>query len=400
MSKVNLFSRIKIRGITFENRIWVSPMSMYNAEEGTILSRTKNKKYSDKKLETGFVNDFHLVNYGMKCFGAGAITVEGTSISEEGRITIGDLGIYRDEHIEGHKRIVDFVRKNSTAKVGVELSHAGRKASTFKPYGERQSIIPLDEGGWTQLSPSESPFVPSWRKPKVLTEEKIKDIIHDEWVGCVRRCKAAGYDYILLHAGFGFLIHQFLSPLSNCRTDKYGGSLHKRHTFLLELVEAIRKEWEKPLFVRIASEDGAEGGSGVEDAVMLCESLQKSGVDLVDVSGGGIVPNSFNFTASMDELSHKMKKALPQFPMSVCGGITTPEKVNEIVSEGKADAAVIARQFLRDPLFALNAAKKYNQFVEWPIEWGYALDPVHHKPTSEKKKLKEELRNKFGESKH
>ena len=272
MSK--LFSPLKIKDITFKNRIVISPMCMYSAVDG-------------------FANDWHLVHLGSRAVGGAALIIqEATAVSAEGRITAGDLGLYDEEHIGMLQKITAFIRQQG-AVVGIQLAHAGRKASCQKPW-EGGKQVKASQGGWSTVAPSAIPFFPDDDDaPLTLDEQGIQKVISD-FRTAAQRALQAGYQLIEIHGAHGYLIHEFLSPLSNHRTDQYGGTFENRIRLLLSIIKEIQTVWPAnlPLFVRISATDWAEGGWNPDEAVRLANILKKNGVDLIDSSSGGLVPHA------------------------------------------------------------------------------------------------------------
>jgi 2,4-dienoyl-CoA reductase-like NADH-dependent reductase (Old Yellow Enzyme family) len=349
MSK--LFSPLNIREITLKNRIAISPMCMYSATGG-------------------LANDFHLVHYGSRAIGgAGLIIQEATAVSPEGRITPGDLGLWEDSQLEKYIGIVKFVHGHG-AIMGIQLAHAGRKASCAKPWnGGKQISQP--EGGWKTISSSAIAFNNDDDAPAALDNTGIKKVVAD-FKAAAKRALQAGYKVIEIHSAHGYLIHQFLSPLSNLRTDNYGGSFENRIRLLLEVVEAIRSEWPQnlPLFVRLSATDWVEGGWNEQETVKLAAILKSKDVDLVDSSSGGMVPYAKipigpGFQVVFAE---KIKKEAGIMTGAV-GLITAAKQAEEIVASGKADLVLIARASLRDPHYPLHAARELGADVEWPVQY-------------------------------
>jgi 2,4-dienoyl-CoA reductase-like NADH-dependent reductase (Old Yellow Enzyme family) len=349
MSK--LFSSLSIKDITFRNRIAVSPMCQYSAVDG-------------------FANEFHLVHLGSRALGgAGLIIQEATSVSPEGRITPGDLGLWDDRHIEKLQGIVKFIHEYG-AIAGIQLAHAGRKASCAKPwYGGNQ--LSQNEGGWKTVAPSSISFNPEDDSPMALNEDGIHRIIAD-FKAAARRASQAGYKLVEIHGAHGYLIHQFLSPLSNHRTDNYGGSFENRIRLLLEIVDAIQSVWPQnlPLFVRLSVTDYVEGGWNVEETVQLATILKKNRVDLIDSSSGGMVPYAkIPFGPGYQvEFAERIKKETGIMTGAV-GLITDAHQAEEILANDKADIILIARASLRDPNFALHAAHELGDDVAWPLQY-------------------------------
>jgi len=349
MSK--LLSPLTIRDVTFRNRIVISPMCMYSAVDG-------------------FANDWHLVHLGSRAVGGAALIIqEATAVSPEGRISPGDLGLYKDDHIEMLQRITSFIHQQG-AVAGIQLAHAGRKASCAKPWDGGKQLKKKD-GGWTTIAPSSIPYYPEDEAPQVLNHEGIQKVVYDFGMAA-RRALKAGYKVIDIHAAHGYLIHQFLSPLSNHRTDSYGGSFENRIRLLLEVVEAIRKVWPSnlPLFVRISATDWAEGGWDIGEAIQLASILKQKGVDLIDTSTGGMVshakvPVGPGYQVPFAERIKKESGILT----GTVGLITQVQQAEDILQKGQADFIMIARESLRNPNFALSAAKQLGDNIEWPLQY-------------------------------
>lgn len=321
--------------------------------------------------EDGFANDWHLVHLGSRAVGgAGLIITEATAVSPEGRISPDDLGIWKDEHLTNLKRITAFLEAHG-AVPGIQLAHAGRKASHHRPWDGGKSIAPDAERGWQTVAPSPIPFIPTEPRPLELDADGIEKVLAD-FVAATRRALEAGFKVIELHAAHGYLIHEFLSPLSNQRTDQYGGSFENRIRLLLELVQRVQTVWPKeyPLFVRISATDWTEGGWTAEDAVALSAILKEKGVDAIDCSTGGNVagakiPLGPGYQVQFAE---KVKKETGILTGAV-GLITTPEHANEIVTSGQADLVLLAREFLRDPYFPIHAAQQLGAEITWPSQY-------------------------------
>lgn len=347
-----LFSPLKIKNATFKNRMVVSPMCMYSSVDG-------------------FANNFHLVHLGSRAVGGSALIIqEATAVSPEGRITHGDMGLWKDEHIEKSKEIIDFVHSQN-ALLGIQLAHAGRKASYQLPKDGARKIAPELENGWQTVSASALPFREGEPAPVALDVAGMEKLKKD-YAAATQRAGKAGYDVVEIHAAHGYLFHQFYSPLANKRTDEYGGSFENRIRLLLEITEIVRKEWpqEKPLFVRISATDWTEGGWTIEDSVKLSVELKSLGVDLIDTSSGGNVPKAIIPSAPGYQVpfAAQIKKEANILTGAV-GQITTAEQSEEILKEGKADLILYARESLRQPYFPLNAAKELNEDVEWPLQY-------------------------------
>ncbi len=346
-----LFSSFTLRGITLRNRIAVSPMCQYSAEDG-------------------FANQWHLVHYGSRAVGgAGLIIQEAAAVSPEGRITPGDLGLYSDDHIERLKEITGFIRQQG-AVPGVQLAHAGRKASCDIPLnGGRQ--LSLENSGWQTVAPSPLAFTSGERVPAGLTQEGIRKVISDFREAAVRALQA-GYKLAEVHAAHGYLIHQFLSPLSNQRSDQYGGSFENRIRLLLEVVDSIRMVWpeELPLIVRISATDYMEGGWNVDEAVKLAAILKQHGVDLIDCSSGGLIPHAripFGPGYQVAFAGRIRKEA--GIPVAAVGLITEPAQAEAILQNDQADLILLGREFLRNPHFPLYAASVLGEETDWPVQY-------------------------------
>ncbi len=348
----HLFSPIKIKNIEFKNRLVVSPMCEYSSEDG-------------------FANNWHLVHLGSRAIGgAGLIITEATAVSAEGRISPGDLGIYNDEHVTKLKEITDFIHLHG-AVAGTQLAHAGRKASHALPWDGGKQIPANEPNGWQSLAPSALAFTDAEQAPLALDKAGIEKVKAD-FKAAAKRALAAGFKVIELHAAHGYLIHEFLSPLSNHRTDEYGGSFENRVRFLLEVIESVKEEWpnENPLFIRISSTDWTEGGWTADDSVALAKILINKGIDLVDCSSGGNVaaakiPLKPGYQV---EFAEKVKKETGALTGAV-GLITTSKQADEIIQEGEADFIFMAREMLRDPYFPLRAAHELGHEAKWPVQY-------------------------------
>jgi len=320
--------------------------------------------------EDGFANDWHLVHLGSRAVGgAGLIFTEATAVSQEGRISPADLGIWKDEHIPFLQRITSFIEKQGSVP-GIQIAHAGRKSSQLPPW-EGSKEIPKEAGGWQTYAPSALAFKEGDAIPEELSTEKIKKVISD-FRDAAARAKKAGFKVIELHAAHGYLLNEFLSPLSNQRTDEYGGSFDNRCRFLLEIIESVRTVWpeEFPLFVRISATDWKEGGWNEDDSIKLAALLKTKTIDLVDCSTGGNAPDVKIPVKPLYQVSfaENIKKASGIMTGAV-GLITTPEEANEIIEEGRADLVFLAREFLRDPYFPRRAATELGADAQWPLQY-------------------------------
>ncbi|WAC09406.1 NADPH dehydrogenase NamA [Dyadobacter pollutisoli] len=349
-----LFTPFTLKSITLKNRLVVSPMCQYSSVDG-------------------FANDWHLVHLGSRAVGgAGLLITEATAVSPEGRISPQDLGIWKDEHIEKLKQITDFISAQG-AVAGVQLAHAGRKASTY-PAWKGRGHVPAEEGGWKAVSASAIAFSEKDDVPSALDLEGIRKVIEDFKLAAVRALQA-GFKVIEVHAAHGYLVHQFLSPLSNERIDDYGGSFENRIRLLLEIIDAIHSVWpaDLPLFVRISATDWAENGWDAEQSVRLAEILQTKDVALIDVSSGGLVsyakiPIGPSYQVPF---SAKIKKETGSLTGTV-GLITTSQQAEDILKNGEADLIIMAREMLRDPYFPLHAAHQLGEDIVWPIQYDRA----------------------------
>jgi 2,4-dienoyl-CoA reductase-like NADH-dependent reductase (Old Yellow Enzyme family) len=348
---MHLFDPLNIRDVTFRNRIAVSPMCQYSSTDG-------------------FANDWHLVHLGSRAVGGAALVLtEATAVLAEGRISPEDLGIWKDEHVEPLARISRFVRSQG-AIVGMQLAHAGRKGSTRAPWKESGAIVESD-GGWTPVAPSAIPFEEKYAIPTALDEGGIRRVVQG-FADATRRALEAGFQVIEIHAAYGYLIHEFLSPLSNQRTDSYGGSFENRTRLLREVIVAVRKIWPEgnPLFVRISATDWVEGGWGLQQSVELAKQIGPLGVDLIDCSSGGTVPNAKipvgpGYQVPFSEEIRRRANILT----GAIGMITSAEQAEAILRDGKADMVLMAREFLRQPYWPLSAAQELGQATPWPVQY-------------------------------
>ena len=334
-----LFAPLKIRSITLKNRIAVSPMCQYSSGDG-------------------FANDWHFVHLGCRAVGgAGLVFTEATAVSPEGRISPHDLGIWKEEHIPYLRKITQFIEKQGSVP-GMQLAHAGRKASITEPWNG-DKLIPASAGGWQTIAPSPIAFSEEKSVPAALTQGGINKIVAD-FKAAAKRALDAGFKIVELHGAHGYLINEFMSPLSNKRTDGYGGPFENRIRFLLEVIAAVRSEWPEqyPLFLRISASDWAADGWTVDDSVRLAGIVKYNGVDLVDCSSGGVVPYvkipaKPNYQVPFAEAVRKAG-----ILTGAVGIIVTAEQAEAILANGQADLIFMAREFLRDPYFPLRAARE------------------------------------------
>lgn len=345
-----LFTPLGIRSITLPNRIAMSPMCQYSAKDG-------------------YSNDWHIAHYGARAAGgAGLIIVEATAVWPEGRITPGDLGLWNDDHIPGLRRITDFITAQGSVP-GIQIAHAGRKASCAVPWeGGRQ--LDLKNGGWETVAPSAIPFSPGERAPGMADTICIERIT-DGFRNAAARALKAGFRVAEIHSAHGYLLQEFLSPLSNKRTDEYGGSYENRIRLLIEVVKTVRSVWpdEYPLFARISSTEWTEGGWTPDDSVRLAPLLKEAGADLIDCSSGGNVhdakvPAGPGYQVPFAEVVRKTG-----ILTGAVGMITGTEQAEEILSSGKADLVLMGRELLRNPYFPLQAARAMGIDINWPRQY-------------------------------
>jgi 2,4-dienoyl-CoA reductase-like NADH-dependent reductase (Old Yellow Enzyme family) len=347
----HLFDPIAFRGVTLPNRIVVSPMCQYSSTDG-------------------FPNDWHMVHLGSRAIGgAGLVFTEAAAVTAEGRISPDDLGIWNDVHIGAFHRVLRFVKGEGSA-AGIQLAHAGRKASTYRPWSG-QGAVPPEDGGWQPIGPTDQPFAPNFPTPRPMSAADIDGVV-DAFRQAARRALLAGFDVVEIHAAHGYLIHEFLSPLSNTRTDEYGGSFDNRVRLCLEVVDAVRTicNDEHPLFVRISATDWVAGGWDVDQSVELARRLQARGVDLIDCSSGGNVaraeiPLGPGYQVPFAERIRREAGVAT----GAVGLITTPQQADDIVRSGSADCVLLAREMLRNPYWPLHAARELGQEVAWPAQY-------------------------------
>ena len=320
--------------------------------------------------EDGFANDWHLVHLGSRAQGGAALVeAEASAVLAEGRITPGDLGIWKDEHIPGLERIARFIHSQG-ARAGIQLAHAGRKASMTTPFVPERLLL-ADEGGWETVGPSAIAFAQNYGVPRALDQAGI-DAVIAAFGQAARRANRAGFDFVEIHGAHGYLLHEFLSPLANQRTDRYGGSFENRTRLMIQVVDAVRAEWPDnlPLFVRISATDWVEGGWSIDESVELARLLREHGVDLVDASSGGMVPNAKIPVGPGFQAPFAARiRAEAGIATAAVGMITEPKQANELIAEGKADLVLLAREMLRDPYWPLHAAAALGETVSWPAQY-------------------------------
>ncbi len=350
----HVFDPLTLRGLTLKHRIAVSPMCMYSSADG-------------------FANDWHLVHLGSRaCGGAALVMTEATAVEPEGRISPEDLGLWKDEHIEFLKRVTDFIKSQGAAP-GIQLAHAGRKASTYSPHARAEKgCIPVGQGGWKPIAPSAIPFDAAATVPEELNMGGIRRVTR-KFEEAASRALAAGFEVVEVHSAHGYLLNEFLSPISNHRKDAYGGSFENRTRLAREVVSAVRKVWpeQKPLFLRISATDWKEpDGWTIEQSVELARAVKGLGIDLIDCSSGGLVPDAKIPAAPGYQVPFADRiRREAGIATGAVGFITTAGQADEVIRGGKADLVLLAREFLRDPYFPLHAAAELGRDIEWPKQY-------------------------------
>lgn len=346
-----LFTPLQLRKLEIKNRIFMPPMCQYSAHEG-------------------MPSDWHLMHYGARAAGgAGLIRLEATAVAPEGRITPYDLGLWSDRQAEALRPIVSFIKEQGTA-VAVQIAHAGRKACTDKPWQGGAPIAP-ENGGWVPLAPSAIAFSPDSTVPQELDEAGIDHVV-SLFANAAQRAQATGVDMVEIHMAHGYLLHEFLSPLTNRRTDDYGGSLENRMRLPLRVAEAVRRIWpgEKPVMVRLSATDWMEGGWDLMSTIALVKALKDAGIDIVDVSTGGLVPDAkipvgMGFQVPYAEAVKKTSG----MPVSAVGLIVDAMQAESILVTGQADAVSIGRELLRNPNWPQEAAARLGSEAHWPVQY-------------------------------
>jgi 2,4-dienoyl-CoA reductase-like NADH-dependent reductase (Old Yellow Enzyme family) len=353
----HLFEPLTLRGLTLRNRIVVSPMCQYSCADG-------------------FANDWHFVHLASRAVGgAGLVFTEAAAVTPEGRISPEDLGIWDDVHAVPFERIARFV-KGEGAVFGMQLAHAGRKGSTRRPWEGHGAVSP-DEGGWVPLGPTSAPFAENYPTPQMMTQDDIRAVV-DAFTHAAYRARRIGFDVIEIHAAHGYLIHEFLSPLSNTRTDDYGGSFENRIRLCLEVVTAVRAVWpdDLPLFVRVSATDWTPGGWDIDECVELARRLGAAGVDLIDCSSGGNVARPTIPVAPGYQVPFAERiRRDAAIATGAVGLITEPAQADAIIRSGQADIVLLAREMLRDPYWPLRAARELGQQIAWPSQYLRAAPP-------------------------
>ena len=347
----HLFEPLPLRSLTLSNRIIVSPMCQYSSLDG-------------------FSTDWHFVHLASRAVGGAALVLtEASAVTPDGRISPQDLGIYDDGHVQGLARIVHFIHGQS-APAGIQIAHAGRKGSTARPWeGGRE--VPLSAGGWQPVGPTSEPFTPGYPVPRALTTSDIVSIV-DAFRQAAGRARAAGFDVVEIHAAHGYLIHEFLSPLVNTRTDEYGGSYDNRVRLCLEIVDAVRAAWPDrlPVFVRLSSTDWKDGGWDIDQCVELARRLRDRGVDVIDCSSGGavsdaVIPVGPGYQVPFAERIRREAG----IATGAVGLITDPAQADAIIRDERADCVLLARELLRDPYWPLRSARELGHVVPWPPQY-------------------------------
>lgn len=357
MNESHLFSPLQLRDVHFRNRIAVSPMCQYSSQDGKA-------------------NDWHLVHLGSRAIGgAGLVLTEAAAVVPEGRISPDDLGVYDDRHVEMLARIFAF-NESHGAVPGVQLAHAGRKASTAAPW-KGHGPVDASAGGWSPvLAPSALPFDAEHPLPVALDEPGIERVIN-AFAVAAKRVLAAGGKVAEIHAAHGYLLHEFLSPLSNTRTDRYGGSFENRTRLVREVAQAVRRVWPErlPLFARISATDWVDGGWNIEQSIELSRTLKSLGVDLVDCSSGGLVPNAKIPAGPNFQVPFAARiRSEAGIATGAVGFIREAKQADAIIRTGQADMVLLARQMLRDPYWPLHAARELGAPSSWPVQYGRVSD--------------------------
>jgi 2,4-dienoyl-CoA reductase-like NADH-dependent reductase (Old Yellow Enzyme family) len=353
----SLFDSLSLRSLTLTNRIIVSPMCQYSSTDG-------------------FANDWHLVHLASRAVGGAAVVfTEAAAVAPDGRISPQDLGIWDDQHIPALARVTRVVRAAGSI-AGVQIAHAGRKASTSRPWEGIKGLSPA-EGGWMPVGPTVEPFSSTYVRPKALDAAEISGIV-DSFRRAAERALEAGFQIVELHAAHGYLVHEFLSPLVNTRSDAYGGSFDNRARLCLEIADAVRGVWPEPLpvFVRISATDWVEGGWDVDQAVELARRLRDRGVDLIDCSSGGAVPHaSIPLAPGYQVPFAERVRREAAVATGAVGLITEAKQADDIVRRDQADCVLLARELLRDPYWPLRAARELGHEVSWPAQYLRAAPP-------------------------
>lgn len=351
-----LFQPLQIRELNIKNRIAVSPMCQYSAEEGVP-------------------NNWHLVHLGSRAAGgAGIVICEATSVSPEGRISPGDTGIWNEKQIEAFKPITEFIKSQDSIPA-IQIAHAGRKASTHRPW-QGYGAVPLDQGGWVPMAPSPIRYSEKYHEPKEMSPADLRMVL-EQFAQAAHNALKAGFEIAEIHMAHGYLLSEFLSPLSNQRNDEYGGSIENRMRFPLAVAQEIRKIWPAkwPVFVRISATDWVEGGWTLEDSIIFARRLKQIGIDLIDCSSGGVSPQQ-KITTGPNYQVHLSKGVRKEAGIltGAVGMITQPKQAEAILKNEEADFIFMARELLRHPYWPLHAAKKLNVKIAWPKQYERAQE--------------------------
>lgn len=350
-----LFSPFRLREIELKNRIFVSPMCQYSSRDG-------------------MPNDWHLVHLGSRAVGGAALVmVEATAVSPEGRISPMDSGIWSSEHVPAFRRITDFIKSNGSVP-GIQIAHAGRKASTDAPWRDNGKPLSEDAGGWQPIAPSAIPFDEVSPVPRAMTRRDIDEVVA-QFEAATERSLEAGFELLEIHMAHGYLMHEFLSPLSNKRSDEYGGVLENRMRLPLQVAEGVRSIWPDhlPLFVRLSCTDWIEDGWDLSDSIELSRRLKRLGVDLIDCSSGALAPYAKIPVAPGFQVPFAAAiRKEAEIPTGAVGVITHPVQAEQIIATGQADAVLMAREFLRHPYWPLDAARELNVDIPWPDQYARA----------------------------
>jgi 2,4-dienoyl-CoA reductase-like NADH-dependent reductase (Old Yellow Enzyme family) len=347
----HLFESLQLRDVKLPNRIGIPPMCQYSAQDGVAA-------------------DWHFIHYGSRAVGGAALMIlEATAVAPEGRISPGDLGLWQDGQIEALARIAEFARRQGCV-AAVQLAHAGRKASVGLGW-QAQRVLTAAEGGWPVVGPSALPFGEDYGCPHELDQAAIERVI-EQFAAAARRARTAGFQVVEIHAAHGYLLHQFLSPLANQRSDAYGGSFDNRTRLVRQVVEAVRREWPQslPLLIRLSATDWLDGGWNADETVALCRTLKDLGVDLIDVSTGGLLPTA-KIPAGpgfQTEFAARVRHEAG-VPTAAVGLITSPAQADHIVRSGQADMVLLGREMLRNPYWPLHAAQALGQAAPWPQQY-------------------------------
>ncbi|MEO8100998.1 MAG: NADH:flavin oxidoreductase/NADH oxidase [Betaproteobacteria bacterium] len=346
-----LFSPLQLRELTFRNRVFVSPMCQYSCEDGVP-------------------DDWHLVHLGSRAVGgAGLVITEAASVTPEGRISPEDAGIWNDAQVSAWKPIAAFIKAQG-AVAGIQIAHAGRKASTFSPW-RGSGKVDVGQGGWPVIGPGNVAFSPAYPQPREMTHAEIKATV-DAFVDAAKRSLQAGFEVAEIHGAHGYLLHEFLSPVSNLRADEYGGSQENRMRFPLQVCAAVRDTWPKhlPVFLRISASDWQEGGWDIDQSIEFCGRAKALGIDLIDVSSGGNVADAkMTIRPGYQVPFARAIRAGAGVPVGAVGLITEPVQAEQIIADGDADCVFLARAMLRDPYWPRHAAGALGVSLAWPDQY-------------------------------